>query len=275
MTLRKYKSAYLVFLICVFGCSQNLLTELGSKSSDEALLVDAQKAVNAQEYQSAIDIITQKLSSSGQQKTLAKEILASGYAGKCGLNFADFVTSLSNAGAVSAFKMVSKPFVGRVVDPQSCLTALTTLGTIGNFTNRTNNQNAFASVVGMSLMGSATRAYTDLVPANGDGAEDATKISCTLTDAQIDFVILGFGYMAENFSALTASQIGSGSQSGLSDIINKCASIGSGNCTITDPAAISPLLRLTMRDLLETVEYGVGTTSVAGDDSLIPGACSP
>ncbi len=262
-----------LLLFFVFGCAQNILSEFGSKSSDDALLEDAQKAVNAQDYQTAINIITSKLSTSGQARVQAKEILASGYAGKCGLNFIDFITSLSTAGSVSAFKLVATPFVGRVVDPASCLTSLNTLESIAPNSLRTTNQNAFASVVGMSLMGSATRSYTDLSPVNGDGAQDAAKISCTLTNPQIDQIILGFGFMAQNFSALSASQIGAGSQTSFSAIISKCMSVAAGSCTITDPAAITAPLRDTMRDLLETIEYGVGTTSVSGNDALIPGAC--
>ena len=118
------KIIVLAAILAAFGCSKNLLTDLGSRSSDDALLEDAQKAVNAQQYQSAIDIITTKVSAGGQTKVLAKEILASGYAGACGLNFIDFVTSLSSSTGLSAFKLVSAPFVGRPVNAPFCLQSL-------------------------------------------------------------------------------------------------------------------------------------------------------
>ena len=276
MKFSGFKKIYLVFALIVCGCAQNILTQLGSRSSDDALLEEAKKAVNAQEYQSAIDIISYKLSSSGQQRIDAKEILASGYAGKCGLNFIDFITSLTNAGAVSAFKMTTTPFVGRAVDAASCLTSLNTIESIGPNTSRTTDQNAFASVVGMSLMGSALRGTTDINPTNGDGAEDAANSSCNLTDAQVDLVILGFGFMSKNFAALSSAQIGSGSQGALTTAISKCTQIAGGNCEITDPANISNPLRLTMRDLLNTDLYGIGAYHVTADvsgDLSIPGAC--
>lgn len=256
------------------GCSANFLKELADKNSDDAIIYDAQKAVNEQNYDSAIDLLTVKLSAAGQTKVLARETLASAYAGKCGLNFISFVDGLAAATAGSAFVLVSSPFVGFVVQPSFCLQSLQTLDLIGPTEARTLDQNAFASVVGMVLMGSSTRLYTDNNPTNGDGVQDAVDISCTLTDAQIDSVILGYGYMAKNFSALSTAQIGSSSSAAISNSISTCNAVAGSSCQITDPAAISNDLRKTMRDLLNTIEYGVGTAN-GSDPSLIPAACMP
>lgn len=255
----------------LFGCSNNIFSELGSKNSDDALLFDAQAAVNAQLYDDAISIITQRVSASGQQTTRAREILASGYAGKCGLNFLEYTTGLAAAVSGSTFVLVSAPFVGVSVSPASCLTALQTLDLIGPSAQRTVNQNAFASIVGMVLMGSATRAYTDLVPANGDGTQDSADISCSLTDAQMDNVILGYAYMSQNFNALSG-QIGTTSSTTISDSIATCTVLAGASCSNTDPAQITAQMRDTMRDLMNTVDYGVGTQD-GSDPLLIPAAC--
>ena len=255
------------------SCTQNIFSELSSKNSDDALIFDAKTAVNKQDYQTAIDIITMKLSAFGQTKTEAKEILASGYAGRCGLNFINFVNALSTATSGSAFKLVSTPFVARIVDPVSCYTALTVLESIGPTASRTSSENAFASVVGMSLMGSAVRLYSDNTPVNGDGVQDANNISCTLTNAQVDNIVLGFGFMSKNFSYLTTSQLGSSSQTTLNSVIATCTSVAGSNCTITDPALITTNIRDTIKDLMNTVEYGVGTYATGGNALLIPGAC--
>lgn len=267
---RKY---LFIVLLIASGCSQNLLIDLGSKTTDEAYLQDAQQSVNAMEYQNAINIITQKVSSNGQTKVLAKEILASGYAGRCGLNFIDFVTSLSKASTGSAFILVATPFVGRDVDPVSCLQALNTLDSIGASAGRTNNQNAFASVVGMSLMGSAIRSTTDVAgAANGDGIEDSPNISCSLTNDQIDLIILGFGFMSQNFAALSAGEIGVTSKDRMSEVISKCSATVGGSCEITKSADITDPIRDTIRDLMNTSDYGIGTYHPPSD-LAIPAAC--
>lgn len=259
----------LVFLIS--SCTNNILSEFGSRNSDEALLFDAQTAINAQQYDEAVNIITQRVSASGQVTTKAREILASAYAGQCGLNFVEYTTGLSEATSGSTFVLVSSPFVGIAVSPGSCLSALQTLDLIGANTERTANQNAFAAVVGMVLMGSATRLYTDDNPVHGDGSEDALNASCSLTNAQIDNIILGYAYMAQNFAALSG-QIGASSSTTVSDSITICNAIAGGACSNTDPAQITDLMRDTMRDLMNTVEYGVGTAD-GSDPLLIPVAC--
>lgn len=262
----------LIFLFLISGCSNNVLNELSNKTSDAALLFDAQTYVNNQQYQSAIDVITTRLSASGKISVGAREILASAYAGKCGLNFVDYTTKLAAAVSGSAFILVATPFVGVVVDPASCLQSLQTLDLIGTTANRTARQNSFAAIVGMVLMGSATRIYTDDIPVKGDGVQDAVNISCTLTDAQMDKVVLGYAYMAQNFTALSSAQIGSSSSATFSNSIAVCTNIAGAACTNTDPALITPQIRNTMRDLMNTIQYGVGTFD-ASNPALIPAAC--
>lgn len=261
----------LAALLIFESCGVNVLSEFGAKNSDEALYFDAQTAVNAQRYDDAITIITTRVSASGQQTTRARELLASGYAGKCGLNFVDYITKLSTAVSGSTFVLVSTPFVALSVAPDFCLTALQTLDLIGTNAQRTINQNAFAAVIGMVLMGSATRLYTDDVPVNGDGAQDAVDISCAIPSANLDKIILGYGYMSQNFSAISA-QIGATSSTTISDSIATCSAIAGSSCSNTDPALITAQMRDTMRDLMNTVQYGVGTRD-GSSPALIAAAC--
>jgi hypothetical protein len=267
------KIIFLVTFLFALGCSKNILSELSSHSSDAAYLQDAQTSINRQDYQTAVDIITLKLSAGGRNSIAAKELLAQGYAGLCGLNFIDFVTALSTAGAVSAFKLLTIPFEGKAVDPSQCLAALNTLDSIAPSAARSTNDNAFAAIVGMSLMGTGIRSTTDIIPINGDGTPDAASIACTLTDPQIDKVILGLGFMAQNFSALSGVSIGVGSTNSLNGFLTECASVAPGGCAFTDPAAITNPLRVTMRDFLNTSDYGIGTYLISGDNTRIPGAC--
>lgn len=269
-----FRKAFLVInIMFVLSCAQNVFYNLGSHTSDDALIIDAEKELNAQNYQGAIDIITTKVSNSGRARVDAKEILASGYAGKCGLNFINYANSLSAATSGSAYVLMMTPFVGMAVDQASCLDALNTMQSIGTTAQRTADQNSFVAIVAMSLMGTATRANVDLVPANGDGAEDSANISCTITDAEADYLVLGFGFMSQNIGFLSSSDIGSSSLATMNAIVAQCAAVGGASCTVIDPALITTQQRDTMRDFLNTTEYGTGSVVTGGNPVAIAGAC--
>lgn len=267
-----------MMIVSFVGCNGNLYNEMSNKDSDDALIFDAKTAVNGQHYDEAINILTQRVSANGQIRTQAREILASAYAGKCGLNFVNYVDALANATSGSAFQLAAAPFVGISVDASYCLMSLHTMDLLGTYATRTVDQNAFSAVVGMVLMGTSTRTSTDNIPTLGDGIQDAPNISCTTTDTQVDQIILGYGYMATNFAALTTAQIGSSSGAAFDDSINVCENaiqtvLGpSATCKITDQSQITTALRDTMRDLLNTTQYGVGTAD-GSNPSLIPAAC--
>jgi len=262
----------LILVTCAVGCTKNVLSSSTSSPTDDSLLIDAKVAINSFNYQTAIDIVTTEMSAQAQAQADVKEVLASAYAGKCGLNFVMYLDSLSQATSGTGFKLMMTPFVGIPADPSSCLAALNTLETIGTSAQRTANENAFAAVVGMSLLGSQVRVAVDTAPVNGNGTIDGNV--CAMTDAQIDNVILGFGHMIQNFSFLTLQQMGSGSQTAINTLINVCTSIpGVTSCTVTDATQITQPLRDTMRDLLNTDDYGVGAVHTGGNAVQIAGAC--
>ncbi len=256
------------------SCQVNLLSDVASKSSDEYLLEEATKANNNLNYDLALDIITQQMSSAGLQMTATKELLASVYAGKCGLNFINYTASLATVGTGTAFRILMNPFVGIAADTQYCRLALTTMDSIGTPAQRTDNQNAFTAVTGMVLAGAELRVATDIMPTNGDGTVDVNICSGT-TDAQINNVIIGFGYLVTNFTYLTASLIGGSSLSTLNSVISICQATPGINCAITDETVIDVNTRIFFRDYLNTVEFGIGTHVTGGNELLIPSACNP
>lgn len=263
---------FVALLALIAGCSGNLYGELADKDADTALIFDAKTALNNQNYDDAISLINNQVSASGQLRTEAREVLAGAYAGKCGLNFIDYIDRLVNATTGTAFELAAAPFIGLTVDPSYCLLSLNTLELIGPTATRTTDQNIFASIVGMVLMGTATRVATDTTPANGDGVPDSPNISCALTNSQVDQIVLGYGHMSKNFGALTSAQLGSSSGAAFSDSIAACTAVAGSSCEITDPAQITPLIRNTIRDLMNTAEYGIGLAN-GSNPLLIPAAC--
>ncbi len=259
-----------ILVVALSSCS-NAFKDLASSDEDTELLIQAKANINIFSYQNAITILTVQVSPASRVKSEFRQTLASAYAGKCGLNFANFVNSLSTSTAGSAFRLVLNPFVGVEVDSASCLLALNTMQLIGDTPVRTTNQNAFVSVVGMSLMGTQTRTSADTAPVNGDGTIDQNL--CALSDAVIDNIILGFGFMAKNFSSLSTAQLGGSSQTSINDSITQCNLVAGSTCQITNPADITAPVRNTMRDILNTVEYGVGAVVTGGNPVAIAAAC--
>lgn len=266
------KQVLILFLLLITSCTVNLFEESSSRDTDEDYLAEAQNFLNQQLYQEAIDTILNKVSVPGQSRVDAREMLSSGYAGKCGMNFIDYTENLSQQTTGSSFYRLMVPFVQKAVSPADCYTALTNMQLLGSSSQRTLNQNTFMAVVGMVYMGTSLRGYADLSPSLGNGVADV-NICSGLTDAQIDDVILGFGFMTENFSAVGSTLIGASSLGSIDALISTCTAIAGSSCAMTDPAQITTGVRDTVRDLINTVEYGIGSFSTGGNDLLIPGAC--
>lgn len=261
----------LIFL--PLACSQNYLQDMSSISPDEENYEKAMDALNDESYDAAIAIVNNQITPVGQTVPKVRELLASAYAGKCGLNFLDYTKKLTEQTSGSAMSNLMMPFVQVAVDPPSCRTALETMELIGPTAARTNNQNIFTSITGMVLVGTALRGYADLAPVLGDGAADINL--CTdFTDAQVDDIIIGFGFFNKNFSAVTSTMIGSYSSFALGDVVTMCNNAaGAAACQITNPADITPAMRDTFRDLVNTQEYGIGAFITGGDPTTIPISC--
>lgn len=259
------KKIFLVFSVFCFmlqACGPNALVGLGSETSDEYFIEEAKKANNAQDYNLALDILLNKISVSAQASVSVKELLASSYAGKCGFNFVNYVTSLSSASGTAVFNTMMQPFVGITTKPEYCLASLQTLDSLGSPGNRTVNQNFFSAVTGLVLMGASIRAYADKdgTNQNGNGLMDSAGMICNstlVTDDQMNDMIVGYGYFVTNLAYVTADTLGSTSFNSLNQSVTICNSLG-GNCTITNKNSVTAQTRLAIRKLLNTSEYGIG-----------------
>lgn len=266
------KIIYFIILgLLTSSCGPNALSGLGSESSDEYYLEEAMKANNAQDYDTALDILLNQLSVGGQTRTDAKELLAGAYAGKCGFNFIDYTTKLSDTTSGSAFMISMLPFVGVSTTPSYCLLSLQTMDSIGAPAQRTAGQNTFTAITGLVMLGASLRTYADQAPAGGNGVADV-ELCSGVTNAQMDDVIVGYGYFAENLAYVSAALIGGSSLGSLTDAASKCSELGI-SCTITDKADITANIRNAFRDLNKTVEYGIGSCVTNGDALAIAACC--
>lgn len=268
----RFIKLFIIFFLSS-SCSENLLSGSSDVDPDDDYYSKAMDSLNQQDYDSAIAIITTKVSANGQTTVRSRDLLSSAYAGKCGLNFLDYTDKLSQLSTGSAFSMMMSPFVqAAIADPTYCRQALATLELIGPTESRTANQNVFASITGMVLIGTALRTSADLSPALGDGTTDVNL--CTgLTDAQVDDIIIGFGYFNKNFSAVGDGVIGSGSSASFGQISAACTAVPGAVCNIISQSDITPALRDFYRDVINTQDYGLGNFSTGGDPMQIPNSC--
>lgn len=267
------KKLIFIFLLLPLACSQNFLQDMSSISPDEDNYSKAMDALNDESYDLAISIVNNNITPTGQTVPKVRELLASAYAGKCGLNFLDYTQKLTENNSGSSMSNLMRPFVQVAVDPPSCRLALQTMELIGPTELRTANQNIFTSVTGMVLMGTALRGYADISPTLGDGSPDINL--CTgFTDAQVDDIIIGFGFFNKNFSSVSSTMIGSYSSFVLGDVVTMCSDVaGAAACAITNPADITMPMRDIFRDLVNTQEYGIGAYITGGDSLMVPNSC--
>jgi hypothetical protein len=266
------KKLILIFLLLPLACSQNFLQDMSSVSPDDDNYSKAMDALNDESYDLAISIVN-NITPAGQTVPKVRELLASAYAGKCGLNFLDYTQKLTENSSGSSMTNLMRPFIQVAVDPASCRLALETMELIGPTEIRNANQNIFTSITGMVLMGTALRGYADTSPALGDGAPDMSLCS-GFTDDQIDDIIIGFGFFNKNFSSVSTTMIGSYSTFILGDVATMCTDVaGAAACTITNPADITMPMRDIFRDLVNTQEYGIGAYITGGDSLMVLNSC--
>ncbi len=222
----------ILMLTSGMSCSANIYTDISNKSTEQALLEDAVKAINKGDYDGAIAYLG-RITSSFRHEAKVSKTAAAAYAGKCGLNFFDMITTISTATSDTPLMMLMKAFQTVTVTPASCDTAQTELeskyGTVS--AARPTDINLFMAILGMAKMGTYLRslADTDQNAIVDAGFADACAAG-TITDANTKEVGTGLGLLLDNISSLTAAVAGNGAITALAALQAACGA----SCVITD-----------------------------------------
>ncbi|WP_413580477.1 hypothetical protein [Bdellovibrio sp. HCB288] len=164
----------IAFSLSASCSSENVLSDFSNKESDEALYIDAKKALDEMEWDTTIDIINNQLSSTYQDKRDVKLVLASAYAGQCGLLFANLIQGMTNNPSSQMFRFFMGVWAGRTVAPDSCELAIDVLQGIGSVSERSDKENLFLALLGVARMGTNLSANLDSGDHDGDIDADAT-----------------------------------------------------------------------------------------------------
>ena len=274
-----FKKITLIFCGTILAsCGGNFLKNVSIKITAETLLEDAKLALDASDYTTAITKLeTMKVDYNASYltcktdegvRTCPREILAGAYAGRCGLNFFTFVSSLSSGGSSSAvFKFLMNAFTTIDVIPDDCWQAQSVIQTIAA-ADLTTDEKFFLAILGMAKIGVYLRSKADT---DKDGTTDATFSSCStssISDTELKQVITGLGLFITYSSSLSSSVSSSTSLAGLSTISQVC---GVG-CSKTDPSdsSLDTTTLATFRDILKTVDYGIESCAASGLPTCCP-----
>jgi hypothetical protein len=267
--MKKFKVPFLVLVLLSATSCQNVFKNTANKTTDEAYYEDAQKAMDALDWDEAIS----KFASMGAEfksRPTVIEQWAGAYAGKCGLNFISYFGNLGSSSLTGStlFKYFMNQFTGISISPQHCSLAQSKMEELGaTSAERTSSQNLFMAILGMVKVGAYLRSIADVDGTDnlGDGTADypaapspGTYDSCDpaiLDNDSLNGVITGMGLITNNITYLTVALGGSAGDIGtaLDDLAAVCAG---GACGKTDVSTVDVNDRDTFRDLLKT-----GTTN--------------
>ena len=195
-------------------------------------------------------------------------VFASAYSGRCGLDFVNFVESLSGMGGnIFLFLMGSYPSSTdqKISD---CLQAETLLNAIGAAPARNAEENVLMGFSSLTKTGTVLARYAD---ADDDGVTDASFDHCDLTDFP-DTAVREIGTGLAN-AILSIDAVASDLVPGtLSAITSICAQDPNLNvfCTNTDATAYSVNEVRFLRALVGSSGQGIGACAGNFSDCICP-----
>lgn len=240
-SLRKIIIIFLSLAITTSCDKANVLTEYSKTDGDEALYYEAEKLIDAEDWDGAIEILTTDLSATYRSQAKVKETLMHAYGGKCGINFFDLIDRLKDVSSSKIFEFALDLFEGADTDITACDNSIATLLELGATADlRTNNQNVYAALLGLTRMAVTLHTKFDTESSGaGDGTVDAGWDACTassaagrLSDADMNRIATGVGLIFENLSYLT-DELTSGSAGSAFDSAKTL-------CEATPPAIQDP-----------------------------------
>lgn len=281
---KRLRLLLLVFAFLTNSCGDNILRDMSTKDSADALYEDAMKLATNQKYDDAfieLAAIASRYPDYASTDTF-KISLAGVQAGQCGLNFINFINGVTSAAGSQMFMIMMQTFRGIAVRPTKCVDAQATMKTMSNLKD---DQLLFLAVLGMTKMGSYLRDRADRTGGTGDGTVDGGFDACatatsatTLDDDDMKEVVTGFGLTLQNFALIGGSFAGSSASASI-DAINAFCNDPDGNgnnsdainCSITDASAVDAVTIRVFRRLLDSSAFGLGSCDISGN----PLGCCP
>lgn len=267
---------FLILLsIGLLSCNgTNILSEFGSKTSDEALYFGAKMDMDDSNWTDAIAKFEQ-MSSAYLDKRDVQFDYAAAYAGRCGLDLLTLINEVTSSSSSSLLTILMTAQTGaddtKIAD---CVQAETIVSALEpTASNRTIDENLFMAFLQFAKIGSILARYAD---ANSDDTMDVGFNACSagsLPSGQVTPTpIYGANYLAVSIANAIAALTYAGSSiagSQLTAINSICSTLQTAAptynfCAVTDPTALTADQIKGIRTLLNEGEsFGLGSCSAS------------
>lgn len=246
--------AFSALALALGGC-KNALLEAADTETPEAILFEVNKLLNRRLYNLAIEKI-ETLDPADLAKRDVVVLRASAYAGRCGLDFTDFVDHLQEKASTTTILQLVLSIMKGATSYDDCLYAEDLIEGVGaTAAARTDDENLLLALVSLSKIGAILAVTAD---ADNDGLVDAGFDACTGLDAtQAGQIGTGISLAYMSLNGVDSDTIGTS----FDDMDSVCST--SGLCTQTDPTAYTSL------------EIAAIKTAVHDDDGKIGLATQP
>lgn len=262
---------FCVLFLCpwIIGAAEcNAFLGTADRTGDDALTFVAQQYIDAADYDNAIATIVQ-MTTTRRNSRAGRVLEATARAGKCGLNFIDLATSISNGLSGSTMFELLLTYMRSVTDYSQCTTAETLMTGITT-SEKTSDDYIFLAFLSFAKIGGALAASN--MDLTNDGAVDGGKNPCLATDiANADINEIGasfnIGMQALSSSGVSVASTVSAAYTTL------CADAALTTfCTKTSSSSFSSAERLLIRTLINANEVGLDVCG--GAATPIPNACT-
>ena len=193
-----FKSLSLVAIFLMSASCTNVFKNFANQTTDEALAFDARKAINNEDYDSALTLLG-TMSADYRYSRNGVILATAAYAGKCGLNFSDFVSALSSSSGSDPFLLqMMKLWTSTTTDYTQCVLAQTEMERLASsYSSRSPDDAFFMVVLGMVKLGT-------LLHEKADTDDNGVVDSPPFTVGQPAFC------NSANFSNSLTAEVGSG-----------------------------------------------------------------
>ena len=198
--LRLIALCFFVMLSCV-SCGANLFTEFADTNSEDAIAFEAEYLMGEEEWTEAIDVIN-LLPQDSLEKARFRSLLASAYAGRCGLNFVGLTTKIAEISTNNSLFEILLDAEKADFNYTDCKEAEDLLQAIGDATERDTDQNLLMAYASLTKIGAI---LADLADTDNDGVVDSAApdfSACALPNTEANEIAVSFSQVASSFAEI-------------------------------------------------------------------------